>query len=107
MDWKQVRIEDSFLFNKLLSLVAFVFLTMMAVKEMSVFFDPDYIKAICILSLFSGTLYFIASFLLLFDFLNLKKEFIKNKIWVMVFLLGFLIDVIGWFVESIVRTYFA
>ena len=106
MDWKKVKIEDTFLFNKLLSLMAFIFLTITAIKEMSVFLNPDYIKAVCILSFFSGSLYFIASFLLFFDFLNLRKEFVKNKIWVLVFLLGFLFDVIGWFIESIVRTYF-
>jgi len=106
MDWKQIKIEETFLFNRLLSLIAFVFLTVIAIKEMSVFLNPDYIKAVCVLSIFSGILYFIASFLLFFDFLNLKKKLVKNKIWVMVFLFGFLLDVIGWFIESIVRTYF-
>jgi len=41
------------------------------------------------------------------NFGKIGKKFVKNKIWVLFFLIGFIADVVGWLVESIAITYFA
>lgn len=81
-------------------------MTIIAVKELSLIWNIEGDNSVCVFYFISGTLYLAASLLLFFDFLDLKIAFVKNKIWVLLFLLGFLFDVSGRLLEAIFQTYF-
>lgn len=85
------------LFNRFLSLLTSCCLFIWFLHGLMFISELENHFVFYIVELIAVVLYLTASFLLLLDFLNVKQLLVKKRIWLPIFLLGFLLNNISFF----------
>jgi len=78
------------LINRFLTLMTSALLFLFSLSYIVPFFNSENSDFTKIIIFISGILYMTASILLLLDFFNVRFIIIKNKLWIPIFLVGFL-----------------
>ena len=75
--------------DRLMSLATSILLLLYSLRYLANLFDFNDMPLLIIWISFSGVLYFIASILLIFDFLSINILWVKKKVWLPLYLIGF------------------
>ena len=75
--------------DRLMSLATSLLLLLYSLRYLANLFDFNDMPLLIIWISFSGVLYFIASILLIFDFLSINILWVKKKVWLPLYLSGF------------------